>query len=76
MIKGAKVCGVLSWYIAAKSLARTIVGLNRSLGVSFQCLATRLGWLVPAYLDCNSGAAPKLSVGAIRDRIAEGNICG
>jgi glycosyltransferase involved in cell wall biosynthesis len=47
-----------------------------TLGVSLQCLASRLGWRVPAYLDINSGAASRLSVGAIRDRIAESNISG
>jgi glycosyltransferase involved in cell wall biosynthesis len=45
-----------------------------TLGVSFACLASRLGWRPPAYLDRKAAPHFRLSVGAIRDRIAESNI--
>ena len=47
-----------------------------TLGVSVDGLSSRLGWRVPAYLDRNAGPASGLSVGAIRDRIAESNLGG
>jgi glycosyltransferase involved in cell wall biosynthesis len=47
-----------------------------TLGVSLQCLASRLGMKPPAYLDKASGPALRLSVGALKDRIAESNVGG
>lgn len=57
------------------------IGFSRSLkygigtlGVSLDCLLSRMGRRPPAYLDRGSGPASTLSVDAIRERISETNI--
>jgi len=45
-----------------------------TLGVSVDCLLSRMGRRPPAYLDRACGAPSRLSVEAIRERIAETNI--
>jgi glycosyltransferase involved in cell wall biosynthesis len=45
-----------------------------TLGVSLECFACRIGFRPPAYLDRESSAASRLSVGTIRDRIGESNV--
>jgi glycosyltransferase involved in cell wall biosynthesis len=45
-----------------------------TLGVSLDCLLSRVGLRPPAYLDRESCAASTLSVASIRERIAETNI--
>ena len=45
-----------------------------TLGVSLQCLASRMGLKPPAFLDRNAPASARLSVGALKERIAESNI--
>ena len=57
------------------------IGFRRSLtygfgtlGVSVDCLLSRMGRRPPAYLDRGSGPASSLSVGSIRERISETNM--
>ncbi|HZZ19024.1 MAG TPA: hypothetical protein VFE25_06635, partial [Opitutaceae bacterium] len=45
-----------------------------TLGVSLQCLMSRLGLKPPAFLDRNAPASARLSIDALRDRIAETNV--
>jgi hypothetical protein len=56
------------------NFARSVSYGFGTLGVSFSCLASRLGLRPPAYLDRHSGGAHTLSVAAISERIAETNI--
>jgi glycosyltransferase involved in cell wall biosynthesis len=45
-----------------------------TLGVSIDCLLSRMGFRPPAYLDRGSAAAATLSIGSVRERISETNI--
>ena len=45
-----------------------------TLGVSLQCMLSRMGMRAPAFLDRNAPASARLSVGALRERIAESNV--
>jgi glycosyltransferase involved in cell wall biosynthesis len=45
-----------------------------TLGVSLQCLLSRMGAKPPAYLDRAAPASARLSVGALKDRIGDSNV--
>jgi glycosyltransferase involved in cell wall biosynthesis len=45
-----------------------------TLLVSLQCLLSRMGMRPPAFLDRSAPASARLSVGALRERIAESNV--
>jgi glycosyltransferase involved in cell wall biosynthesis len=45
-----------------------------TLHVSLQCLLSRMGMKPPAFLDRSAPASARLSVGALRERIAESNV--